>query len=151
MPLITIRYSTPTGGDHGAAVAALATRLAVRTLKKKANLTAVITEAVPAGRWFIAGRRLDAIGLASYALEIKVTDGTNTVEEKAAFLRELHAGLGEVLGPLHPESYIHVEEARGDAYGYGGLTQAFRADMAAMERLERDTLAEAAIRRYGVR
>jgi 4-oxalocrotonate tautomerase len=27
------------------------------------------------------------------------------------------------LGPLHHESYLHVDEVRGDAYGFGGLTQ----------------------------
>jgi 4-oxalocrotonate tautomerase len=28
-----------------------------------------------------------------------------------------------LIGPLHPECYVHVNEVRGDAYGYGGLTQ----------------------------
>jgi 4-oxalocrotonate tautomerase len=28
-----------------------------------------------------------------------------------------------LLGPLHHESYAHVDEVRGDAYGFGGLTQ----------------------------
>jgi len=31
--------------------------------------------------------------------------------------------MSELLGPLHNESYVHVNEVRGDAYGYGGLTQ----------------------------
>ena len=31
--------------------------------------------------------------------------------------------MGELLGPLHNESYLHVDEVRGDAYGFGGLTQ----------------------------
>ena len=31
--------------------------------------------------------------------------------------------MGELLGPLHHESYLHVDEVRGDAYGFGGLTQ----------------------------
>jgi 4-oxalocrotonate tautomerase len=31
--------------------------------------------------------------------------------------------MGELLGPLHQESYLHVHEVRGDAYGFGGLTQ----------------------------
>jgi 4-oxalocrotonate tautomerase len=29
----------------------------------------------------------------------------------------------ELLDPLHSESYVYVNEVRGDAYGYGGLTQ----------------------------
>jgi 4-oxalocrotonate tautomerase len=31
--------------------------------------------------------------------------------------------MSALLGPLHRESYVHVNEVRGDAYGYGGLTQ----------------------------
>jgi 4-oxalocrotonate tautomerase len=31
--------------------------------------------------------------------------------------------MGELLGPLHGESYAHVDEVKGDAYGFGGLTQ----------------------------
>jgi 4-oxalocrotonate tautomerase len=31
--------------------------------------------------------------------------------------------MGELLGPLHHESYSHVDEVKGDAYGFGGLSQ----------------------------
>ena len=50
-------------------------------------------------------------------------DGTNTREEKAAFVVASFSKMSELLGPVHPESYVHVNEVRGDAYGYGGLTQ----------------------------
>src|SRR5882672_9777728 len=31
--------------------------------------------------------------------------------------------MGELLGPLHEESYAHVDEVKADSYGFGGLTQ----------------------------
>ena len=31
--------------------------------------------------------------------------------------------MGELLGPLHEESYVHTHDARADAYGFGGVTQ----------------------------
>jgi 4-oxalocrotonate tautomerase len=31
--------------------------------------------------------------------------------------------MAELLGPLHTESYLHVDEVKGDAYGFGGLSQ----------------------------
>jgi 4-oxalocrotonate tautomerase len=34
--------------------------------------------------------------------------------------------MDELLGPLHQESYLHVDEVRSDAYGFGGLTQGRR-------------------------
>ena len=39
------------------------------------------------------------------------------------FIAQTFAFMARLLGPLHEESYIHVIEARGHAYGYGGLTQ----------------------------
>ena len=31
--------------------------------------------------------------------------------------------MAELLGPLHNETYLHVDEVKADAYGFGGLTQ----------------------------
>src|SRR6267142_1632994 len=52
-----------------------------------------------------------------------VSEGTNTKDEKAAYLAAVFQRMGELLGPLHEESYAHVDEVKGDAYGFGGLTQ----------------------------
>ena len=62
-------------------------------------------------------------GLASFWLDIRITDGTNTREEKAAFIAAAFTKMNELIGPLHNESYVLVDDVRGDAYGYGGLTQ----------------------------
>jgi 4-oxalocrotonate tautomerase len=85
----------------------------------------------PPGQWFIAGRSLEDLGLASFWLDVKVTDGTNPPGEKAAFLADTYAFLRDALGPLHEESYILVHQVRADAYGYGGLSQGQRAANAA--------------------
>jgi 4-oxalocrotonate tautomerase len=53
-------------------------------------------------------------------------DGTNTKDEKAAFIAATFEAMGKILGPLHEESYVHVHDVRDDAYGYGGLTQGQR-------------------------
>ena len=34
--------------------------------------------------------------------------------------------MSALLGDLHKESYIHVNEVAADAYGFGGLTQEHR-------------------------
>lgn len=50
-------------------------------------------------------------------------EGTNTKDEKPAYIAAMFKQMGELLGPLHHESYLHVGEVRSDAYGFGGLTQ----------------------------
>ena len=62
----------------------------------------------------------------SFYLDIKIVDGTNTKDEKARYIAAVFAKMGELLGELHPESYVYVHDVRAEAYGYAGLTQEFR-------------------------
>lgn len=153
MPLIQVHYAAPPAASAAlkSAVARAVADASATLLGKRRDLTAVIVTAVDPADWFVAGSSLEAACLGSYAVEIKVTEGTNTRSEKAAFIARLHESLSALLGPVHPESYIHVEEARGDAYGYGGLTQEYRAVAASIEAAERDHLRVAAVTRHGVR
>lgn len=41
-------------------------------------------------------------------------------------IREAFAGFHELLGELHEESYIYVQDVRAAAYGYYGKTQEHR-------------------------
>jgi 4-oxalocrotonate tautomerase len=123
MPFIHVRYSTPVEQDLREALAAFLTEATARILHKKAEVTAVAVEQVPARHWFIGGRSLADHRKATFFVEVRVTRGTNVKEEKATYLREVFRGLESLLGPVHPESYVHVHEAEGDAYGYGGLSQ----------------------------
>ena len=98
-------------------------RFSTEVLGKDPKVTATVVEEVAAANWFAGGRSLADQKLASFALEIRVTEGTNTKDEIGDFIAQTFAFMARLLGPLHEESYIHVIEARGHAYGYGGLTQ----------------------------
>jgi len=127
MPLITVTLSTPHPEMPAkAAVAAEVSRLSSTILRKDPKVTAVIVTTVPPEDWFCGGRSLAEQKLASVWLDIHITDGTNTKDEKAAFIAETYAAFGRLLGPLHEESYVHVHDVRDDAYGFGGLTQGRR-------------------------
>jgi 4-oxalocrotonate tautomerase len=113
MPLITVTYSSSRHAPSlKADVAAAVT-----------ELTAKIVKSFDAADWFAGGKSLAEQKLASFWLDIHVTEGTNTKDEKAAYIAAMFKRMGELLGPLHNESYLHVDEVRGDAYGFGGLTQ----------------------------
>jgi 4-oxalocrotonate tautomerase len=123
MPMITVRYSSPKRGQLTTAVARATNALSAEFLHKDPTVTAVVVEEIDPANWFISDQSLVQHGLASFWVDVRVVDGTNTRDEKAAFLKATFARMGELLGPLHPESYVHVNEVRGDAYGYGGITQ----------------------------
>ena len=124
MPLITVTYSSSRQAPSlKAEVAAAVTELTAKILRKDPRVTAVIVRSVDAADWFAGGSSLAEQGLASFWLDVHVSEGTNTKDEKAEYLAATFRRMGELLGPLHHETYIHVDEVRGDAYGFGGLTQ----------------------------
>ena len=124
MPLITVCYAS----EHSTPalkvdIAAAVSRLSSSLLHKDPKVTAIIVQTVEVSDWFAGGPSLAEQKLASVWLDIHVTDGTNTKDEKAEFIAAAFKRFGELLGPLHEESYIHVHEVRADAYGFGGFTQ----------------------------
>ena len=124
MPIITVkvapRRSVP---ELERAVAAIVADASTHILKKNPALTAVVVERVDPKSWFAGGTSLAEQGKASFWLEIKVVDGTNTKDEKEAFVAAVFERMSELIGDLHHESYVHVDEVSADAYGFGGLTQ----------------------------
>ena len=124
MPLISVTYSSSRQAPSlKADLAAAVTDLTAKILRKDPKVTAVIVKSVDAADWFAGGRSLADQGLASFWLDVHVSEGTNTKDEKAEYLAATFRRMGDLLGPLHQESYLHVDEVRGDAYGFGGLTQ----------------------------
>ncbi|MGV2481520.1 UNVERIFIED_CONTAM: hypothetical protein IGO34_32495, partial [Salmonella enterica subsp. enterica serovar Weltevreden] len=59
-------------------------------------------------------------------LDVRVTAGTNTKREKANYLSAVWQALDELIGPLHPASYIVVSDLAADSWGYAGETQEVR-------------------------
>lgn len=124
MPLISVTYaSVRKAPSLKAEIAGVVSELTARILRKDPKVTAVIVRAVDAADWFAGGKSLAEQSLASFWLDVHVSDGTNTKDEKAAYLAAIFKRMGELLGPLHNESYAHVDEVKADAYGFGGLTQ----------------------------
>jgi 4-oxalocrotonate tautomerase len=124
MPLITITYASERQSPSlKAEIAAAVTDLTAKILRKDPKVTAAIVAAVDPKNWFAGGASLAEQKLASYWIDIHVSEGTNTKDEKAAYLAAVFARMAELLGPLHNETYLHVDEVKGDAYGFGGLTQ----------------------------
>jgi 4-oxalocrotonate tautomerase len=96
------------------------TGFAHKLLGKRRELTAVLIEDWPAARWFVDG---EAVHRPTALLEIDITQGTNTADEKAAFIAAAHAYLQRELG--HGARCI-VRELPGPDWGYAGRTQQAR-------------------------
>ncbi|CCD91416.1 conserved hypothetical protein [Bradyrhizobium sp. ORS 375] len=124
MPLITVTYASQRRSPSlRKDIAEAITALTARILGKDPKVTAVVVSEADPADWFTGGASLVEQGLASYWIDIHVTEGTNTKDEKAAYLAAVFAAMADLIGPLHHETYLHVDEVKADAYGFGGLSQ----------------------------
>jgi 4-oxalocrotonate tautomerase len=123
MPTLQLKLTPPQPADRLAALALRLSQLSTAILGKRREVTAVVIEELQPGRWFIGERGPRA---ATALLEIRVTRGTNSAEEKEDFIAAAFRELGQQLGPLEEASYVVVQEVAATDWGYGGITQAAR-------------------------
>lgn len=126
MPILNVKVSGDKDVQVTKKITALLLDTTTRILKKNPQVTAITIQYVPRDCWVVGGELLSEQNKSSFYLDIKVTDETNTKDEKADYIREVFAGFKGILGDLHDESYIYIEDVRAAAYGYGGRTQEFR-------------------------
>ncbi|MEQ1696969.1 MAG: 4-oxalocrotonate tautomerase family protein [Hyphomicrobiaceae bacterium] len=126
MPIINIAVTAPPDAALSARIAASITDLTGTYLKKDPAITAVAVTYLDPNHWFAGGKSLASQDAATFWLDIKVVDGTNTKPELSAYLDHVFAAMTALLGRLHHESYILVHEVPASAYGFGGKTQEFR-------------------------
>ena len=126
MPILNLKISAAPSPELVAAASEILLDLTTRILRKQRELTAIAIDFVPPEHWVVGGRTLADQRKRSFYLDIKIVDGTNTKDEKAAYVAAVFEAFGRLLGDLHEESYIYVHDVRADAYGYGGRTQEHR-------------------------
>lgn len=126
MPILNVKVAAVESPALTLRIAGMLSELTHRILKKKPEVTAIVIDYVPPERWIVAGVPLSEHRKSSFYFDIKITDETNTKAEKQQYIREAFAGFAALLGDVHEESYIHVQDVRAAAYGYGGLTQEYR-------------------------
>jgi 4-oxalocrotonate tautomerase len=126
MPILNVKIAAEKSPELTAQVAATLIELTSRILKKKPEVTAIAIDYVSPDCWIIGGIPLSVQGKTSFYFDIKITDETNTKAEKEQYIREAFAEFSRLLGNVHEESYIYVQDVRAASYGYGGRTQEYR-------------------------
>lgn len=122
MPFARLTIADPDlQSDVEQALAADITALLREDLHKDPDVTVVSVQLVPGERWFVATER--AIHSTGAHCEVSITAGTNSAEEKAAFLRNAYDLLVKHLGTLPEAAYVALYELDGRSYGYNGLSQ----------------------------
>jgi 4-oxalocrotonate tautomerase len=123
MPILNVKVSAIKSPEMTAHIARILLDLTTRILHKDPKLTSIAITYVDPHDWIVGGATLAAQGKTSIYFDIKITDETNTKAEKAQYIRAAFDAFAALLGNLHEESYIYVQDVRATAYGYGGKTQ----------------------------
>ena len=126
MPILNVKVSATRSPEMSKRISTLLLELTSKVLGKDPRVTSIAIDYVDPQDWIVGGRSLAEQRKTSVYFDVKVTDETNTKAEKAQYIRAAFAAFEELLGELHEESYIYVEDVRASAYGYGGQTQEFR-------------------------
>jgi 4-oxalocrotonate tautomerase len=120
MPIINLKISGKEDVSLAQTLASSITLLTQQYLDKKPEATAITITFIPDVLWFINGQSV--AGARTFYLDIKVSDSTNLKDQKAAYIEAVY----KLFEDVHPLSYVYVEEVKGDAYGFGGLTMEHR-------------------------
>jgi 4-oxalocrotonate tautomerase len=126
MPILNVKVSATKSPELTKKISEMLLDLTTRILKKKREVTAIAIDFIAHDSWVVGGRLLSEQKKNSFYFDIKITDETNTKDEKALYIKEAFAGFAEILGNLHEESYIHVQDVKAASYGFGGYTQEYR-------------------------
>jgi 4-oxalocrotonate tautomerase len=124
MPFARLTLMPAPAPEQAERLAAGLTELIAHDLGKQRDLTSVLIETPSFVRWLIG-----ADGRATAAhLEVCVTAGTNSEQEKRAFVANSMKMLREGLRGLDPATYVVVKELSATDWGFDGSTQADRAN-----------------------
>jgi 4-oxalocrotonate tautomerase len=126
MPILNVKVSGTKSAETTKQITELLLNITTRILKKKREVTAIVIDYIDKDCWMVGGKLLSEQNKNSFYFDIKVTDETNTKDEKAQYIKEAFEGFERILGDLHEESYVYVADVRATAYGYGGKTQEYR-------------------------
>ena len=126
MPILNVKVSGTKSAETTKQITDLLLDITTRILKKKREVTAITINYIDKDCWMVGGKLLSEQNENSFYFDIKVTDETNTKDEKAQYIKEAFAGFEKILGNLHEESYVYIADVRATAYGYGGKTQEYR-------------------------
>jgi 4-oxalocrotonate tautomerase len=126
MPILNVMIAATPDDALASQVSVALTNATAEILRKKRELTAVVVTFVEPTQWFIGGVSLGTQSQKSFSVNIKVTLGTNTKDEKAQFVHAVFTHMEGFFGACAAASYVVVEEVSADAWGYSGKTQEFR-------------------------
>lgn len=127
MPYINIRLGKNLDNEQRIQLFEQTTTLMNTVMRKRRKVTVVHIQESEPQQWSTNSIPLSAESTVGAYVDIKVTDGTNTVDEKAEMVSQTVKMLNDVVGIMQEACYVVIDDLPADSWGYNGKTQAARA------------------------
>ncbi|MEP3248391.1 MAG: tautomerase family protein [Sneathiella sp.] len=128
MPFISLRIAkSEISDDQAAALIEQTTTLMTDIMKKKAERVSIQIALEDPRFWSVGRNRLIHMDRCGARMDIDVTAGTNTIEEKEDMVAASTTMLDDILGIDFEMTYIVINEIPGESWGKGGIMLADRA------------------------
>lgn len=127
MPYINIRLGATLDASQHKQLYAKTTSLMKTIMSKRPEVTVVHIQESEPRFWSTDASVLGENDPVGAYVDIKVTEGTNTPEEKAEMISETVKMLKESVGVVQEACYVVIDDIPANSWGYNGKTQAERA------------------------
>ncbi len=127
MPYINFRIGNTLENAQRNQLYEKTTSLMKGIMGKRREVTVVHIQESEPHLWATNAVALDTDSPVGAYVDIKVTEGTNTPEEKAEMLSETAKMLKEVVGVVQEACYVLIDDIPANSWGYNGKSQSHRA------------------------
>jgi 4-oxalocrotonate tautomerase len=121
MPYINVKLNVQENDELREEIVKIVLNNTTNILNKRTEVTSVLVEFLSSKSWSIGG-----VNYPTFYLDIKITKGTNTKEQKAKYIEKTYKDFNKLLEVVNPTSYIVIDEVDGDSWGFEGITQEYR-------------------------
>jgi len=87
MPYLNVRIARDESADVAEKIVSALMEHTSKLLGKKPEVTSIAIDFVSPDLWFVGDERVSSQNAVTFYLDIKVTDGTNTKNEKAEYIK----------------------------------------------------------------
>lgn len=126
MPYLNLRIAGEASSETAQQLVSVLMRNTTSLLGKKPEVTSIAVDFVQPEFWFVGGSAMASQAGTTFYLDIKITQGTNTKAQKAAYIENVFSEMEAVLGPISAASYIVIDDIGADSWGFQGRTQEHR-------------------------
>jgi 4-oxalocrotonate tautomerase len=126
MPILNVKVSARKSPEMTARISTILLELTTRVLGKDPRVTSIAIDYVDPDDWTIGGQSLSDQGRAVSTLTSRSPTKPTRKLRRQNYISETFSAFATLLGDLHEESYIYIQDVRATAYGYGGETQEHR-------------------------